>query len=375
METSYAPAVRDSEENIRERSGKFYANDLINEVLDAVPEAVMILNQQRQIIFVNKATLQTVGLDNFDTICGLRPGELLQCSRSSLTEGGCGTTEFCRYCGAVNAILDSQKGETVINECRITKSATGNALDLKVKASPFEFEGELFTIFSILDISDEKSREMLERIFFHDILNTAGGLSGYSELMQDASPEEMDEFKGIIYELSHKIVGEIQSQRQLLAAESGSLEPSVSDVNSLDVLTSVVEGYRKHEAAKDKSMEIESSSESITFKTDQILLARVLGNLVKNALEATEPNHAVKVGCRRKNDRVQFHVNNHQMMTEAVRMQIFQRSFSTKGKGRGLGTYSIKLFTEKYLKGNVWFTSDQTSGTTFYISFPAAQAG
>lgn len=34
-----------------------------------------------------------------------------------------------------------------------------------------------------------------------------------------------------------------------------------------------------------------------------------------------------------------------------VQLQIFNRSFSTKGKGRGTGTYSMKLLTKRYLKG------------------------
>ena len=42
------------------------------------------------------------------------------------------------------------------------------------------------------------------------------------------------------------------------------------------------------------------------------------------------------------------------------------------GQGRGLGTYSIKLLTERYLKGKVDFTSDATAGTTFRVWYPAA---
>jgi signal transduction histidine kinase len=48
---------------------------------------------------------------------------------------------------------------------------------------------------------------------------------------------------------------------------------------------------------------------------------------------------------------------------------VFQRSFSTKGTGRGLGTYSIKLLTERYLGGRVWFESAEGHGTTFHAEF------
>jgi signal transduction histidine kinase len=57
-------------------------------------------------------------------------------------------------------------------------------------------------------------------------------------------------------------------------------------------------------------------------------------------------------------------------MPKEVRLQVFQRSFSTKGADRGLGTYSVKLLTEKYLKGKVSFSSQQGEGTTFFVLLP-----
>ena len=36
-------------------------------------------------------------------------------------------------------------------------------------------------------------------------------------------------------------------------------------------------------------------------------------------------------------------------------------SFSTKGAGRGLGTYGMKLLTERYLNGSVSFVSSQAT--------------
>jgi signal transduction histidine kinase len=57
-------------------------------------------------------------------------------------------------------------------------------------------------------------------------------------------------------------------------------------------------------------------------------------------------------------------------MPKEIQLQIFARSFSTKGQGRGLGTYSVRLLTEKYLKGKVWFKSSEKQGTTFYICIP-----
>jgi sensor histidine kinase regulating citrate/malate metabolism len=60
-------------------------------------------------------------------------------------------------------------------------------------------------------------------------------------------------------------------------------------------------------------------------------------------------------------------VKNDQVIPEDIQKQLFQRSFSTKGTGRGIGTYSIKLLTENYLKGKVSFVSNETDGTVFSI--------
>lgn len=53
-----------------------------------------------------------------------------------------------------------------------------------------------------------------------------------------------------------------------------------------------------------------------------------------------------------------------------MRLQIFNRSFSTKSTGRGLGTYSMKYLTEKYLRGEMSFTSVEGEGTTFLARYP-----
>jgi signal transduction histidine kinase len=57
-------------------------------------------------------------------------------------------------------------------------------------------------------------------------------------------------------------------------------------------------------------------------------------------------------------------------MAREIQLQIFQRSFSTKGPGRGLGAYSIKLLTEQYLQGSVTFSTSPKKGTTFIASYP-----
>jgi sensor histidine kinase regulating citrate/malate metabolism len=89
--------------------------------------------------------------------------------------------------------------------------------------------------------------------------------------------------------------------------------------------------------------------------------------MLKNAIEATERNGNVNIGCLNDEDTITFWVKNSAFIPRDSQLQIFNRSFSTKGLDRGLGTYSMKLLTEKYLKGKISFTSDKENGTIFRI--------
>lgn len=75
--------------------------------------------------------------------------------------------------------------------------------------------------------------------------------------------------------------------------------------------------------------------------------------MIKNALEASLPASTVTISSKRDKEIVRFSVHNGTYMPRDVQLQLFQRSFSTKGIGRGLGTYSMKLLGEKYLKGKL----------------------
>ncbi len=102
-----------------------------------------------------------------------------------------------------------------------------------------------------------------------------------------------------------------------------------------------------------------------------MLLRRVLGNLVKNALEATPPGGTVELGADDHGARLVFSVHNEGAMPAEVQQQLFQRSFSTKGEtGRGIGTFSARLLTERCLGGVIGFTSSEGLGTTFTVALP-----
>ncbi len=378
LPTQFAPAERAAPETIAAEATRFRTAATVCEMLEAVPDGLVVLNAQRQIVYANGQFLGLVAPAARDRLLGARPGEALGCINAGLTDGGCGTTEFCRTCGAVQAILAAQQGQRSIRECRILRrqGEATEALDLRVHATPLRLADETYTVFAVCDISDEKRRLALERIFFHDVLNTAGvlvNLSEIAEMEKDSKDEERwinTEFLSVLRRSSALLVDEIQAQRQLLLAEQGELATHPQPLQALDVLRDLVSLYRQHRVCRRKHLELDPASGDATLATDPAILRRVVGNMIKNALEACANDQTTTVGCAREDaDRVSFSVHNPGQIPREVQLQIFQRSFSTKGEGRGLGTYSIKLLTERYLHGAVSFRSD-AAGTCFRIVLP-----
>jgi len=392
LETAFAPAERDPQDKILCQHEKLAALPFVREFLDSVPNMTTVLNAHRQIVFANRAFMEFLGLETeaqvlgkktgeamgrfYPDFLGRRPGEAAGCIRAHLTAGGCGTTPFCQTCGAVISILNSQKFNRLdIQECRMICGEPGkneNALDLRVWSRPIEVEGETFTVFSVVDISDEKRRKMLERIFFHDVINTAGCIKGLADLMiqtRMAEPE-IREMTAMICESADQLLEEISAQHELSAAESGDLKAELKPVQSSELLAQVIRQFHSYSIAKDKCIIADPAAEAFDFVSDPVLLRRVLINLIKNALEASASGQTITLGAGASGGRVSFTVHNQAVMPPAVQLQIFSRSFSTKGSGRGIGTYSIKLLTEKYLHGQVAFVSAAGLGTRFTVTYP-----
>jgi len=366
--TEFAPAERDDLQIIQDKYYQLMNLPQIKKIADSLPDILMILNNKRQVVFANERLIELLKFDSIENVLGLRPGELLNCQHSNKNKGGCGTTIFCSKCGAVNAIQQSLKGQVSVEECRIIDHEN-NAFDFKVWATPYEYDGSQYSIFAIKDISAEKRRNILERIFFHDITNTAGGLMGITQIIKE-NPEDISEFKDILHDIATTLMDEINAQKILLAAENGTLEISGDPINTIDLLNSVKNIYQNHIVAQKRTIIIDENSKNTVFFTDHTLLKRIIGNLTKNALEAIEEGFDVTMGVNLNRNNIVFWVHNPSVIPLEVQLQLFQRSFSTKGLGRGIGTYSVKLLTEKYLGGKVYFKSNEDEGTTFYVELP-----
>jgi signal transduction histidine kinase len=363
---------RVSIEVIHRQSATIAADPLTSELLNSVLNYVFILNRQRQIVFVSQNCKDLVSDQPLESLLGLRPGEALGCRHVAGTQASCGSTPFCAECGAAKAFFSSMLGQKQIQECHLTRiiNCQPQAVDLLIYAIPFSCKDETYSIFSVADISHEKRRQALERIFFHDVINTAGSLEGLVAMLEQEVRAEQRGDLELLHRGLQELLEVIHSQQDLAAAESDELELRPAPIESLELLQTETKLFEHHPLAARRRVAIDPQSVPVSFEGDATLLQRILGNLIKNALEAIQEGQTVTVSCLRENHHLRFWVHNPGVMTREAQLQVFNRSYSTKGTGRGLGTYSVKLLTEKYLHGNAGFSSNLDLGTVFWVSIP-----
>jgi len=346
--------------------------------IESFPAPLAILNAQRQVIFSNRAFQDLAGSDGAEEVCGSKPGEALSCPNA---RGGCGDAEACGFCGAREAIAETQAtGLACVRECHIAANAPAGQpeRELLVKAMPFEIDGSPYVMVSLTDISHLRHRGALERIFFHDILNTASSFRVTLELLrrEDLPKERRAILLDRLSTVCDALEEEIQGQRIMVSAEHGTLRAQRVLIESQGLTLQVRKQAESLGAAEGRVVLIAPFSESFSFVSDDGLVKRILLNMLKNALEASPEGAAVSIRARRDADgHAVLEVHNPGFMERPVQSQVFRRFFSTKGEGRGLGTWGMKLLAEEYLGGRVEFCTDPQRGTTFSLVLPLKPGG
>jgi PAS domain-containing protein len=207
----FTPAERREIEQVRAEYQHNCAIPHLQELLSAFPTAAAILNECLQIVAANQRLCELLQRRQ-DKLLGMRVAEALNCIHWREGHGECGTSRFCETCGVIQAILSSQqRGGEDTQECAVTmRTDEGErALELRVTAASFHLDGR-FILLSLNDISGEKRRAALDRMFFQDVLNTAAGVHGLLEILPELSDQCRTETTYLACQLVEYLMEEIE---------------------------------------------------------------------------------------------------------------------------------------------------------------------
>jgi signal transduction histidine kinase len=371
MNTLFDTPERTDKEKLAAEIEIVNENPVVTGLLYSIGGLLAVLDEHRQVVALNDFFLKTLGIKDPSTALGLRLGEVMQCIHAQKEPAGCGTTKYCISCGAAIAILAcSARKQPMEQICSLKANRLGTTIDLAllVRSSPLTIQGEHFLLLFLQDITVEQQRAALERTFFHDINNMLTGLVGASDLL--AAQGYNQALADVIRSSSYRIQKEIEMQRILFQADHPIRANTIS-ITPEKVIKELRAFYVNHPVSYNKNIDFPADGAATTFKTDPSLLLRVLCNMITNALEATGESGTIKVWFEHGQEAIVFCVWNSAFIEPEIALRIFQRNFSTKDEaGRGIGTYSMKLFGEKMLGGKVSFSSTIEQGTVFKIALP-----
>ncbi|MGQ7790867.1 PAS-domain containing protein [Faunimonas sp. B44] len=164
---------------------------------------------------------------------------------------------------------------------------------------------------------------------------------------------------------------------ELSRLDTGHLKPDVKAVRIGDLLERVRVEFGPEARAKRIRFCIVPSA--LVVRTDPQLLARLLQNLVSNAVKYTPAGGRIVVGCRRKRGRLSLEVVDTGIGISAADQKLVFQEFrrldagARAAPGLGLGLSIVERIA-RVLKAQLTFTSSLGRGTHFRLSLPLAAA-
>lgn len=139
-------------------------------------------------------------------------------------------------------------------------------------------------------------------------------------------------------------------------------------------LPNVIQRIQKEKMDQGRSVELRLQDQLAT-RGHEDRLERVIGHLVQNALDATDPTGNVWVSLEKRGDRAALEVGDsgHGMSPDFIRERLFKPFQSTKQAGMGIGAYESSLYIRE-LGGEMLVDSEPDKGTRITMILPLFDA-
>ena len=355
----YAPAKKETPETIRRQSEKVKRFLAAGNILNLIPDMVLVLNSCRQAVYANLSLRKAINLKNTRRFLGKRPGDLLHCICLSPAGNDCGSTKFCRHCGAVNSILSALEQHAEASECRITNQEL-QTQSYMVWTYPLKIKREKFVIFTLRDRQEFTFRNQIALDFLSNLLNLGSNMEAVLDFYRDNSASLSENLTKLLHHQRH----EINDLKELIELESNACKPIPEHVNSHDILNAV-KTAAEHDISRFQ-LKTHPEMENFPLTTDPRLLIKAILFLIRLMIGPDQISHfqlqAVldgKDACFQICSDYCLPLEIHHSLTSSLHQSLEQRE--------GLTVHCCKLILEFYLHGRIETTVDPDSGTTVTI--------
>ncbi|PLX24636.1 MAG: hypothetical protein C0599_01855 [Salinivirgaceae bacterium] len=213
----------------------------------------------------------------------------------------------------------------------------------------------------------------------HEIRTPMNGIVGFSDMLDDEnmSIEERRSCVKIIKSSSDQLLKIIDDIVEMSVFETKSVQTEMKRFNLNEMMNSIYSIFKlkSKERGIPLTLKMGLANSQSNIVSDQMLLTKILNNLVENALKFT-PEGRIEMGYFVQDQTLVFYVNDtgvgiskENLKSIFDRFSQEERALSRRYGGLGLGL-SISKENAHLLGGDIKVESEKGKGSTFYVTIP-----
>jgi PAS domain S-box-containing protein len=359
-------------------------------VVEAAPSAMIMVNHEGQITLANLQAEKTFGYSR-EELLG-RPIEMLVPERLRPGYRGFRHDYLCdpQACpmGAGRELFGLRKD--------------GSEVPVEIGLSPIHTSNGPLVLASIVDITQRKLAELEAARQRHDLAHLAR-VTALGELSSSLAHElthpltailsnaqaaqrflahgevDLDEVREILNDIvtQDQRAGEVIHGLRLLL-KKGELQEHCADVDLNEVIRDLVKLMRSDLINRNLTVDTDLAQNLPAITGDRVQLQQVLLNLMLNGCEAmadyNSSERRLHIASQWENGVVRVSVADRGSgIPEEKMQQVFERFFTTKKEGMGLGLSVCRTILDAH-RGKIWATNNAGCGATFHFSLPIVGA-
>lgn len=336
---------------------------LLSAILHSVASGVIVTNAQDEILLMNPsaAHLMRVAADG--------------------TQGHTIASVIAEP--QVVSLLERARHSSETTTEEVTLPQSGNAV-VRVDCTPVMDENgkTLGQVAVFHDITELRRLEQMKSEFIssvsHELRTPLTSIKAFAAtLLRDVEFDRATqrEFLGIINSQCDRLSRTINDLLQLSRIESG--RPVELHYTTVDVCAVVQRVVRSESLFTSKHrFETNVNPDAVSIEADEEKLARILTNLVNNAVKYSPDGGVVTISASAEHDSLLFAVSDEGIgIPENERTAIFEKFYQIDGsRTRRMGGSGVGLFLAKQLVdahgGEIWIESEVAQGATFFFRLP-----
>jgi len=234
------------------------------------------------------------------------------------------------------------------------------------------------------DITHAKEVDRMKTEFIslasHQLRTPLSAMKWFLEMLLNGDAgklnDEQKEFVTNVDQSNNRMIELVNSLLNVSRIESGRIIIEPQPTNIKDLITETLNEVEVQYKDKKQTIITNIHDSLPLIPLDQKLMRQVYLNLFTNAMKYSPPQSEIVIFVSRENDMIISQVtDNGYGIPKKEQDHIFSKFYRATNavkketEGNGLGLYLVQSIVESS-GGKIWFTSEESKGTSFYFSIP-----